>query len=83
MNGKENCSSCIFLKEKVNALETELAALKLKYDLQGNYESEDGLVSIDNVLDSEVCKKKMYSKCKLSNEETERYSRQLIFQNYL
>ena len=75
---KKIVAHVFFLKEKVNALETELAALKLKYDLQGNYESEDGLVSIDNVLDSEVCKKKMYSKCKLSNEEIERYSRQLI-----
>lgn len=78
MSGKGICRSCISLKEKVNVLETELAALKLKYGLQGKCESEDGVISIDNVLDSEICKKKFYSKCKLSNEEIERYSRQLI-----
>ena len=67
------------MKEKVNALERELAALKVKYGgLQGNCESDIGLISIDNVLDSEICKKKMYSKYKLNNEEIERYSRQRI-----
>ena len=79
MNRKKNCRSCISFKEKVNALDRELAALKVKYGgLQENCESEVGLISSDNVLDSEICKKRMYSKFKLSNEEIERYSRQLI-----